>query len=468
MNESIFDKRNGVIILLIMSILLAFKPMALVFFLSVIVSVNLLIRIFSPSREIYDQKPYFSLICYMASVIFLLFLLPTDVLLILGIFGVLLINVWLIRNKKIGKTQAVVNSAIVFILIIFVVSEYPINSGVFTTQATFTTKKASTTIEFNKGSQRESEDFAPISYSGWDKDADGVWRCLLFIAIRTDFNNDLGYLNYDQANFHAFVNISEYMPDSTAKFWNTSINIDLVYYGSYLKDRILEEKKYGYDLLTLIEQLAPYTEYYNSSSGKMNASIDASHVLMGDYLLCVDLVIKPTADNKVLYDQDFATFDAYFGFEVSGDLNYGYEVQSEGYAYIVQYLTPQSEAGQFFDDLIGNDIWNLAILFMIIFFITIVLAIIQRSYDIIKMMQIVLIVLFVCGLFAVVSVGMNEVPTWMQVLFPLATAQYIWAVIEIVKYALIMGMVLAIIFTISTYICTSFDAVFGKLMGEDD
>jgi hypothetical protein len=74
-------------------------------------------------------------------------------------------------------------------------------------------------------------------------------------------------------------------------------------------------------------------------------------------------------------------------------------------------------------------------------------------------MMILMILLFIIGLFSTMATGMNDIPPWITKIFSHANAKYLWGIITAVKYSLFVGTSLVLILTISYYVSNTLDIV---------
>jgi len=390
---------------------------------------------------------------FLITIILWFFLLSYQIILLLGI---IFLFIYAIKPPRKEKSKMLIPIGVILVIFFIVFSDIPSS---FVKPAFFLT--TTDTTQFIKQPARKDEVFT--GFEGFDV-SKGVFRSLTFIGIKTDANTAIGIFNYDQANIHIKLNMDITLPDSDSPFWDVSYTGYLIYFEDFVRTQILDSKKSGYDLLDLIENLEPYAQYYKKVFVHSDTlQFEANYVKMGNYLLVVDIICEPNEENKALYtDFELNSFSAPQFIDIHNTMNYGYTVDVIGYAQVLDYMSPRTEAENLFDDLVGNDIWNLAILFIIIFLITVLVALTTRKFDIIKVMNIIMVCVFILGLFATMAYGMDHTPTWLIGLSTsTSVARYIWGVIEAVKYCLVLGTVLSIIFMITMYVESHFEMIMG-------
>jgi hypothetical protein len=392
-----------------------------------------------------EHRMPFRTILLLISLIAWLIVIDYEIIILLFLFGVIII---LIKSPQLMKKYKML-IPVSLILIIFFISNLPSNSF----PQAFTITDHQYNIAFQKYDKRTEDFFSP--YPLYDATIDKTFRSLMFIGIRTDMMTGSGVFNWDQANItvDAYFNQSEFQ-------WNTTFRSYLVYYEGLVEDMVIDQELAGYELLDEIIKLGGLTEHYFIHHSNDSIHLEANQIHMGTYLLVLDILILPTVNNSYLYtDFSFKDFESRLFYSINNTLNYGGIADIKGYSYLVDYLTPRTEAENLFDDLLGNDIWNLMLLFFIVFAFSLFVSILTRKFDVVKTINWILLCVFIIGLFAVIATGMESVPDWITILFRERNGAYIWGIFESVKYCLSLGVVLGIIFAITGFVESQFKMI---------
>lgn len=388
-----------------------------------------------------------------------LLLIPTGYLAILIGLSLILIGYFSRKNGKITKKTAFLFFCGAFFAFVIGISLLPRTPE----PATFTSSRTGYEISFDLFKQRKGEDYTSIAYSGFKSDTP-IFKCLIFVGIRTDKNISTDIPNYGAAWLRFQFNLTKTIPGTTIPFFNTSIQARLINWDEFVKEMLDMNRPTGYELYDKMKELAPYSNYYNETESSNSVSMETTQLRMTTYLLALNMVIKPTPENKDLYEVwPASSFDANISFFVESGLNYGYLTDVPGYAWVIRGFMPSPEAGNFFEDLIGESTISLIVLFIISFFFGLLVALLQKSAEMITVINILLVCIFFIGLFAGVADAMNDVPWWISAIFWGSTGQYVWAVFTAVKYLIMVGAVMGLLLIVGNYVSSALRMIFMSI-----
>lgn len=443
------DKRLSFIFLLII-------PLAIVFaFISIIVMAIFLILfiLFEAGLYLYAKKnnknfkedfafnntPTFTFLIILAFIL-AFFFVDYKVLLItcgLCLIGIAVYDYYYKSSEKVNSRMVFMVFSGILLIIISVFSFHPHGfSGDFTSDFT---------------------DYS-ITYQEYDTDDDDyptIYKSLFFFGIKTPENLSEFIVNYNHANISINLDLQEFISGTDVAFWDCNIYFRMIIYNDLAKSIILEEDLYGFTLWDRMKEFEGVLEFYTEAENISATSLElnSSYIKMGTYLLGILVEIPPEYTyNSELYVNNFGSWDGYIDIHIESVLNFGYLSDSNGYSWAVEYLGEQTQAENFFDDLIGIDVANMIVLFLILFSIFVLMGLLQGNISLIRYTNIFLGILFILGLFSTISITNSDVPTWMKILFSTQNAKYIWSAIQAVKYIIIMGSVYAVLVIISIWI----------------
>lgn len=384
---------------------------------------------------------------------FICWLFMFDYRMIIMVF-LFMVAIYILKNPSVFKKYKLLIplSIVLFLITLINISRLP---------SAFVLDRDSEEMEFTKMDKRLEDNYIP--YDGFDTESQ-TFRSLTYLGLRTDMNDDLITFNFDQANISIDIWVNTTTITSNLPFWNTTIRAYLVWYEGWVKDAVVDEDLMGYPLLDRIQTYEDFVEHYEDDYADNRVHLELNNVHMGTYLIAIDCLLTPCDSNKYLYeDFELTSILAPLFFSANSTLNYGIEVSSRGYVYAMDYLSPKTQADNLFDDLIGQDIWNLMLLYIIIFCIAVFVAMIARNFQIVKTINIILMLIFIIALFCVIATGMDNVPQWLVIIMQLKNAMYLWGIIEAVKYFLSMGTVMGIILLLTGYLESHYEAILGFL-----
>jgi hypothetical protein len=375
-------------------------------------------------------------------------LLNIVILLILGGVILLVLAFAFHRDNKITSPQR--NMWIITSLLIFVLGVQQLNPSMSIIPANFKSFSKDYQIPFNVYDYEESEEH------------EDIFKAIIFMGIETPTNESIFIVNYDQANISLEVNLTEVIPNTNTPFWVTEIKIRMIFWNDFVDQYIKSRNIESFELFDSMEELKEWTDVYEEVSGFGRVTLEKNFVKMGTYLVAIYMEIDPAIlENQQLYNRPPLFFDVSADITVESVLNFGLEPDTKGYSWIALYISERSHAENLFDDIFGIDVLNILLMFIIVFFIAMLLGLVQRNMDLVKAINIILVAVFMLGLFSVVATGMNNVPDWIVILFGSDNGRYIWGIFEAVKYSVVMGTVLGIIFMMTSYVTTGVEAFFS-------
>jgi len=387
-----------------------------------------------------------------------LFMIFIDITIVLFASGLIL----LISSQYLYKKQAISRriyiSSIMSVLLITVLGIFILDIPSRAIHTADFSDTRSARVTYFKYKRAELNSYSNI-YREYRNDI--VYKSLTYYGVHTSENN-----TSNEVAFTLHMDHNRYLTENT-EFWRIHTDILLITLNDYsrqyldtgLKSYALLDKLYTLEDSASRHHLVFKHEDYDVYSITFSANLPQD----SSYLIAIDITIEPEIEyNYELYDEKkpVSNFEASCNFKFEDSLSGSL---TEGWSWNYANIEPVVEAESLFSEFVSDDQLNLVGVFLLVYFVSIVIAFVQRNMNVLFIIQVLIYCLMILAVFAIIANSMENPPSWItRWPFTEKNGKYLWGIIQGVKSGIIFGVIGIIMGNLTQFITSSVGMLFQQ------